>query len=88
MLRKRPPRLPERPSFDYNTKPSERREKRLAYVAAVTAWRGEADRLWEQAILEAMGATNPDIAIEDIGAAAGLSEQQVRELAGQDGAGG
>ena len=85
MLRKRSPRLPERPSFDYNTKPSERREKRLEYVAAITAWRVEANRLWEQAILEAMGATNPAIAIEDIGAVAGLSEQQLRDLTAQNG---
>ena len=85
MLRKRSPRLPEKPSFDYNTKPSERREKRLEYVAAVTEWRVEANRLWEQAVLEAMGATNPDIAAADIGAAAGLSEQQLLELTAQNG---
>ena len=85
MLRKRSPRLPERPSFDYNTKPSERREKRLEYVAAVTEWRVEANRLWEQAILEATGATNPDIAIADIGAAAGLTDQQVLDLTAQNG---
>lgn len=85
MLRKRSTRLPEKPSFDYNTKPSERREKRLEYVAAVTAWRVETNRLWEQAILEAMGATNPAIAVADIGAAAGLSEQEVRELTARNG---
>ena len=85
MLRKRSTRLPEKPSFDYNTKPSERREKRLEYVAAVTEWRVEANRLWEQAILEAMGATNPVIAVGDIGAAAGLSEQEVRELTARNG---
>ena len=85
MLRKRSTRLPEKPSFDYNTKPSERREQRLAYVAAITEWRVEANRLWEQAILEAMGATNPAIAAGDIGAAAGLSEQEVRELTARNG---
>lgn len=85
MLRKRSTRLPEKPSFDYNTKPSERREKRLEYVAAVTEWRVEANRLWEQAILEAMGATNPAIAVADIGAASGLTEQQVRELTARNG---
>ena len=85
MLRKRSLRLPEKPSFDYNTKPSERREKRLEYVAAVTEWRVEANRLWEQAILEAIGATNPAIAVADISAASGLTEQQVRELTAQNG---
>ena len=54
-------------------------------MAAVTEWRVEANRLWEQAILEAMGATNPDIAAADIGAAAGLSEQQLLELTAQNG---
>ena len=54
-------------------------------MAAITEWRVEANRLWEQAILEAMGATNPAIAPGDIGAVAGLTEQQVRELTAQNG---
>lgn len=85
MLKKRSPRLPEKPSFNYSTKPSERREKRLEYVAAVTAWRVETNRLWEEAILDAMGATNPEIAVADIGAASGLTEQQLRELTAHNG---